>query len=135
MEFSNDLKALSNVFFNEKHLYQYLSDENKKYMFFIYNRNFSKKYLDKSHLLNTKGIDEAAAMDLWFAFMKNKPYPGWFWKKETEEKSKADFSEKDIKFIMGKFNINMEEIDMLIKYFPKELKEELKYYKSLETKK
>jgi hypothetical protein len=69
-------------------------------------------------------------MDLWFHFMKDKPYPNWFWSKSSKEKS--EMSEKDYKLLLLKLNIKESDLDYLINKFPDFIKEELKYYKQLD---
>ena len=92
---------------------------------------FSKAYPEKAQLLNHKGINKAAAMDLWFHFMKNKPYPNWFWSKSPKSES-SDLAEKDFKLLLYKLGVKDFDLIYLIEKHPEFIKEELKFYKSQE---
>ena len=107
-----------------------ISDEDKEKFFFIFNRYFAKRYPDKAHALNLKGVDKAAAMDVWFAFMKTQPYPDWFWSKSP--KQEKDLPEKDYKALMRHLGAKESDLDYLLANFPDFAKEELAYLKKLE---
>ena len=97
------------------------------------NRYFSKKYPEKAQLLNIKGIDKIAAMDIWFHFMQGKPYPSWLWSK-SEAKSQ-ECPEKDMNMLVTKLKLRREDIEYLLRKYPELMQEELKYYKPLEKEK
>jgi hypothetical protein len=107
-----------------------ITDEDKEHWFFIFNRYFSKIYPDKAFYLNQKGIDKATAMDIWFAFMKNQPYPENFWSKSP--KIEKDISEKDYKSLQKHLGIKNIDLDYIIEKYPEFIKEELNYLKKLD---
>lgn len=128
------LNDVANAMFRNRSNWNNISDDEKSEFFFIFNRYFSKKYPEKAQLLNIKGIDKVACMNLWFHFMYDKPYPDWFWSKNTKEsdKDKEKISDKDIKLLMIKMNITEFDLLYLLDHYTEFVLEELKYYKSLE---
>ena len=70
-----DLKLVTNAMFYKKSEWVNITDKEKEECFFIINRMFCKKYPEKSQLFNSKVIDKVSAMNLWYHFMLNKPYP------------------------------------------------------------
>jgi len=128
-----NLKLVADAMFRKRSDWTSIPSIEKEYCFFIFNRYFSKKFPEKSQLLNLKGIDKVAAMDLWFHFMKDKPYPNWFWSKT--ETIKPDFPEKDFNLLLSKMKIGDSDLRYLLSKFPDIISEELKYYKSLEKEK
>jgi len=98
----NNILAISNAMFKNKNDWGKVTEEQKKQFFFIFNRYFSKKYLDLAQSLNHKETDNSVAMDLWYEFMKNKPYPQWFWSKSPKSDSKEEISDKDISELQKK---------------------------------
>ena len=108
-----------------------INDFDKERFFFIFNRYFAKKYPERSQLLNLKIIDKVSSLDLWYHFMKDKPYPNWFWSK-SDKVEKSDIPEKDYKLLLMKLKINDIDLDYLINKNPDFIKDELKYYKDLD---
>lgn len=108
-----------------------INDFDKERFFFIFNRYFAKKYPERSQLLNLKIIDKVSSLDLWYHFMKDKPYPNWFWSK-SDKVEKSDIPEKDYKLLLMKLKIKDIDLDYLINKNPDFIKEELKYYKDLD---
>jgi hypothetical protein len=107
-----------------------ITDDDKIKFFFIYNRYFSKIYPEKAQLLNLKNIDKVVAMDLWFNFMKNEPYPSNFWSKTPKKESVIP--DKDYKLLKRKLKVDNFDLDYLILNYPDFIKEELAYFKKLE---
>ena len=124
------LKVAKAMFQNRKD-WSSITDLDKEECFFVFNRYFSKKYPNRSQLLNDKYQDKIAGMDLWFYFMKSEPYPKWFWSKSEKEKDKSELSDKEIKELLFNLQITRDELDLLIKWYPDLIKEELKYYKDV----
>lgn len=125
-----DLRLVSKAMFYKKD-WDKIPDDEKESCFFIFNRYFSKKYPEMSQLLNNKTIDKVGAMDLWYHFMKDKPYPNWFWSKgETIEKPKV--SNKDYQLLLKRLNLKEFDLNYLIDNHYDFIKEEIKYYNSLE---
>jgi hypothetical protein len=126
-----ELIDVAKAIFTNKNNWKNISDEDKERFFFIFNRYFSKKYPEKSQLLNLKVIDKVSALDLWYHFMLNKPYPNWFWSK-SEKGVKSDISEKEYKLLLLNLKIKDIDLDYLIEHHIEFIKEELKYYKDLD---
>lgn len=124
-----ELIDVANAMFKDKKNWENITNDEKEKFFFIFNRYFSKKYPEKSQLLNDKLINKVAALDTWYLFMLNIPYPKWFWSKSESSKTKPEISEDEITQLMIELDLKKEDIEILIKYYPKLIKEELKYYK------
>lgn len=122
---------VANAMFKTRSEWNSIKDEDKEKFFFIFNRYFCKRYPELSHLLNLKTVDKSSAMDLWFHFMKGKPYPQWFWSKSPSEE-KSNISDKDFKLLQLKLKVKEFDIHYLVNNFPDFIKEELKYYKQLD---
>ena len=84
-----------------------------------------------SQLLNLKVIDKVSALNLWYGFMLDKPFPKWFWSK-SEKGEKLEVSEKDYKLILRKLKVKPSDLDYLIEKHFDFIKEELKYFKDIE---
>jgi hypothetical protein len=125
-----ELIDIANAMFRNRSDWGKITDDDKEKLFFIFNRYFSKKYPEKSHLLNMKTTNKSDGMDLWFHFMKGKPYPQWFWSKSPTDK--PEIPEKDFKLLMIRLKLKDSDITYLVNNFPDFIKEELKYYKQLD---
>ena len=126
-----NLKLIGDAMFTNKVKWEDVPDDEKESCFFIINRMFSKKYPEKAQLLNLKSIDKISSMDLWYYFMKDKPYPNWFWSKSDKEE-KSELNESDRNILRHKLKIKEFDLDYLIKNHFEFIKEELTYYKKLE---
>jgi hypothetical protein len=126
-----DLKLVGNAMFYKKGDWVNVPDEEKESCFFIFNRYFAKKYPENAQLLNLKTINKVTAMNLWYQFMLDKPYPNWFWSK-SDKTEKSVISDKDYKLLLQKLKIKDLDLDYLIMNHFEFIKEELKYYKSIE---
>jgi hypothetical protein len=122
-----NLLQISNIMFKDRSRWSEVTDEEKSDLFFIFNRYFSKRYPEFAQLLNIAGTNPVVGMDLWFNFMKGKPYPQWFWSKSSQ----AEKSEK----IWEKLNLSEEEFGIIQKFYPEELEDELKWLKELQKNK
>lgn len=129
-QIDDNLLAVTNAMFKTRDDWQFVTDEQKEKWFFIINRNFSKKYPDKSQLFNLKTINKVTSLDLWFYFMQNKPYPNWFWSK-TPSTEKAKVSNGDFLILKRRLNIKDSDLDFLIENHFDFIKEELTYLKKL----
>ena len=108
-----------------------ITDDDKIKYSFIFTRYFSKRYVEKSYLMNLKGIDKVLIMDLWYYFMLKEPFPKWFWSK-SDKVDKTEISEKDFKLLLIKLKVKPDDIIYLIDKHPDFIKDELTYYKKLE---
>ena len=125
-----NLKLVADAIFTNKVKWSEISDEEKETSFFVFNRYFAKKYPELSQLLNNKTIDKLVAMDLWYYYFRNKPYPQWLWSKS--ETVKSDISDKDFKLLHVKLKLKDIDLQYLIDNHLDVVKEELKYFKNLE---
>lgn len=128
-----ELIDVVNAIFKKRENWNDITDEDKQKNFFIINRYFSKIYPDKSQLLNSKNIDKIMAMDTWYYFMANEPYPKEFWSKS--EKVTSELSDKEFKMLIKHLGIKKEDIEYLLVNYPDFLKEELEYLKKREKEK
>ena len=106
--------------------------EEKEKNFFIFNRYFSKRYPEQAQLLNLKNIDKVVGMELWYQFMKNEPYPDWFWSK-SEKSDKPVLAPKDYKMLLVSLKVKPDDLDYLIEKHFDFVKEELSYLKKVNT--
>lgn len=128
-----ELIDVVNALFKNRNNWVNITDEEKQKNFFIINRYFSKIYPDKAQLLNSKNIDKVMAMDTWFYFMVNEPYPKDFWSKS--EKVVSILSDKEFKNLSKHLQLRKEDIEYLIEKYPDLIKEELEYLKKREKEK
>ena len=115
---------------NKRDWVKITSDDKEKFSF-IFNRYFSKKYIEQAALMNIKGIDKVLVMDLWYNFMLTQPFPKWFWSK-SEKVDKPKITEKEFKMLTIKLKVKPDDINYLIDKHPEFIKDELDYYKKLE---
>jgi hypothetical protein len=108
-----------------------ITDEDKEKFSFIFNRYFSKKYIEQAAFMNLKGIDKVLVMDLWYKFMLTQPFPRWFWSK-SDKVDKPKITEKELKMLVIKLKVKPDDINYLIDKHPELIKDELDYYKKLE---
>ena len=106
--------------------------EEKEKNFFIFNRYFSKVYPEQAQLLNLKNIDKVVGMELWYQFMKNEPYPSYFWSK-SEKSDKPVLAPKDYKMLLVSLKVKPDDLDYLIEKHYEFIKEELSYLKKVNT--
>ena len=131
MIIDDNILAVSNCIFKNKNHWIYVTDEMKKKYAFIFLRYMSKKYPFEAQLLNDKLMDEITIMNLIYAFLSTKTYPKWFWSKSEKKVEKSCFNQKELVSLQAKLDISDDELEILIAYHSDEVKEELKYYKSL----
>ena len=122
-----NLLEVTNIMFKDRKDWNKVTDDEKSAYFFIINRYFSKKYPYLAQTLNLKETDKSIGMDLIFNFMMNQPYPKWLWSKSEKKVDKSLLSEKDELKLLERWNIKKEELELLIRYYPEEIKEELDY--------
>lgn len=109
-----------------------ISEDDKDKFSFIFNRYFSKKYPLQAQYLNIKGQNKPIVLDMWFYFMKTKPYPNWFWSKSPKW-NKSIIEDKDFSLLMKKLKLNkQDDLIYLIENHYDFIKEELDYYKKME---
>ena len=125
-----EITDIARAIFQRREQWVNITPEDKSKWFFIMNRYFCKIYPDKAQLLNQKNIDKVMAMDIWYHFMANEPYPDNFWSKSP--KVEKAFPDKELKLLKKHLNVKEEDIDYLIDKFPEFIKEELNYLKKLE---
>ena len=126
-----ELIDVFNAMIKNKSNWKYVTDKQKEEFSFIFNRYFSKKYIEQAALMNLKGIDKVLIMDLWYNFMLTQPFPKWFWSK-SEKVDKPKITEKEFKMLTIKLKVKPDDINYLIDKHPEFIKDELDYYKKLE---
>ena len=132
MTVGDNLLSIFKVLFSERHKWEFVTDKQKEDYFFIMNRYLSKKYLSKSKLINNKLIDKVSGMNIWFHFLKNEPYPKWFWSKSNKEKVKKLLTNKEYNDLRFKLKISEEDMDFLIKEHPYFIKDEINRFKKIQ---
>lgn len=126
MHIENNILEISKALFQNKDNWKYVKDEQKESFFFIFNRYFAKKYPHLSQLLNDKTINKPLALDLWFIYMKDKPYPNWFWgKTKSAPKSKEEELKQEFKEFC---HYKDEEFEFLERNYKEQLEEEINYF-------
>ena len=126
-----ELIDVFNAMIKNKSNWKYVTDKQKEEFSFIFNRYFSKKYIEQAALMNLKGIDKVLIMDLWYNFMLTQPFPRWFWSK-SDKVDKPKITEKEFKMLTIKLKVKPDDINYLIDKHPEFIKGELDYYKKLE---
>jgi hypothetical protein len=128
----NNILSVSNAMFKNKNDWNEVRKDQKEQFFFIFNRFFSKKFLDLSFLLNDKKMNKEVGTDLWYEYMKTKPYPQWFWSKSSVKSDHLGISESNLKMLKKHLDIKDDELEFLIKHHNQEIIEELEYLKKLD---
>jgi hypothetical protein len=131
----DNLLSIFNAMFKTREDWECVTEKQKSTYFFIINRNLSKKYPELSQLLNLKSIDKISAMDLWYNYILSKPYPNWFWSKSDSSMEKPKISKKDIELLVKKLELKESDIHYLVENNYEIIKEELKYWNSIENNK
>ena len=103
-----------------------ITEDDKNKNFFIFNRYFSKMYPEQAQLLNLKNIDKVVGMELWYQFMKNEPYPKFFFSK-SDTKDKYVLTKKEYKMLLVSLKIKPDDLDYLIEKHFDFIKEELSF--------
>ncbi len=127
----NNIIGVFDAMIKNKSNWKYVTDKQKEEFSFIFNRYFSKKYIEQAALMNLKGIDKVLIMDLWYNFMLTQPFPRWFWSK-SDKVDKPKITEKEFKMLVIKLKVKPDDINYLIDKHPEFIKGELDYYKKLE---
>ena len=135
MKVEDNLLSMFKVLFTERSKWDFVTDKQKEDYFFILNRYLSKRYLKQAKLLNSKFIDKVSGMNIWFHFLKNEPYPKWFWEKSKKEKVKNLLTNSEYKELRYKLKISKEDMDYLISEHPDFIKEENNRLKKLQKQK
>jgi two-component system phosphate regulon sensor histidine kinase PhoR len=50
-------------------------------------------------------MNKEVGTDLWYEYMKTKPYPQWFWSKAKEDSSKKEFTDKELFELQKKLDL------------------------------
>lgn len=127
-----DMRHIGDFMFKNKSEYINLSDEDKETFFFIMNRKFARNYPKQAQFFNKKGMDKASSLDVWYDYFISKDVngiPGWYWFKLSAKKEKRILKKEEEEFLTEFYQIRKEDLDFLIKYYPDEVKAEVKKYK------
>jgi len=120
----NNIIGVFDAMIKNKSNWKYVTDKQKEEFSFIFNRYFSKKYIEQAALMNLKGIDKVLIVDLWYNFMLTQPFPKWFWSK-SEKTDKPKITEKEFKMLVIKLKVKPDDINYLIDKHPEFIKDEL----------
>ena len=120
----NNIIGVFDAMIKNKSNWKYVTDKQKEEFSFIFNRYFSKKYIEQAALMNLKGIDKVLIMDLWYNFMLTQPFPRWFWSK-SDKVDKPKITEKEFKMLVIKLKVKPDDINYLIDKHPEFIKDEL----------
>ena len=126
-----DFITLANIIFKDKHKYKFVSDDEKESNFFVLNRKFAIKYLKQAQFFNTKCVDRASAIDLWYQvlYKTTNGTPAWWWKTKQQAKPKSEFSNVDLKLIKEYYELTDNDIKFLTSYYSEKLIEDIKRLK------
>lgn len=124
-----NFKEIVDTIFYKKRDWEYVEDETKESIFFIFNRYMAKKYPRQAQFFNKRDVDKATAMDIWFQFLqKETRVPFWFWKGSTKKKVPKI---PDYELLQEFHKMNINDIYFLYEMFPKETKAEIKRLKQI----
>jgi hypothetical protein len=100
-----DLTTLAKIIFKDKKNYRYLTDKDKKDLFFIFNRYMARAVPVNSDAMNINGIDGALAIDAWNKYCERAMgIPDWFYPRVKAPKTtKADDMDDMDKLILNQF--------------------------------
>lgn len=126
-----DFIQLSNIIFKNKNKYKLLDDSDKIRNFFIINRKIGHQYIKIAQTFNSKYIDLASVIDIWFVFFrKNNDIPRWWFDKSQKIKTSKTFQNSDKKLIMDRNeHLNDNDYNFLEKYYKDDLTKEIKKIK------
>jgi hypothetical protein len=126
-----DFIQIANIIFKDKKSYSKLSDKDKENNFFILNRKFSVGKYKQAQFFNSKFIDKASSVDLWYLFFKNQNgIPVWYWRpKNNNKKLKNNLTKTDKDLLLENTELNNDDIDFLYKYYNDELNYKIKKLK------
>lgn len=131
-----DLKQTVDYVFKNRHLYHTLTDEDKEYIFFIFNRFCSRLYPRQAQFLNHRLQDKAAAMDVWYHFFRSqRNVPHKFWGRKKKQQAKSEVPARYLN-VLNKMNeelwggrLQEDGFRLLWHITPEEVKFETKVYK------
>ncbi len=132
-----DFITLSNIIFKNKDKYKFITDDDKEQNFFILNRKFAYNDIKKAKFFNSKSLDKASSLDIWFRIFSNLTnIPGWYWntKLNKVQKVKSKFKKVEIEDIKDRYNLNDFDIDFLISHYDVDIKSTIKRLKKFQKK-
>ena len=131
-----DFTHIVDFIFKKKEDYNKLSNEDKEKNFFIINRKFARGFPNHAQYFNTKGIDKASALDVWYQFFikkGSKGIPSWYWVPKKESKNKSIVTKDDVQFLMNFYDLKEKDVIFLVEHYPEETIEEIKKYHKFEN--
>lgn len=138
---NSNLKDVVNYLIRDRKNYKKLTNKEKEYNFFIINRLMSKKYPLISNKLNIKSIDKSLGLDMWFFHIGQEIKKGnidysffkWFWSKSIISTSRENkLNIKDNNYLLKRINLSQDDLNFLLKFYPDDVIEEMKYLKKLD---
>jgi len=132
-----DFITLANIIFKDKDKYKFITDDEKKDAFFVLNRKFAYKDIRKAQFFNNKNIDKSSSLDIWYQIFygTTNGTPDWWWKTKqpSKNKIKSEFNNNDINLIKDYYEIKNSDVEFLIKYYSKDLKDDIKRLKKFKN--
>lgn len=128
-----ELIDVFNSMFKDRSKWKNLTNEDKEKFFFIINRYMSKKFPEKSKLLNDKLINKVSAMDTWYLFTNDMNYPKWFWSKSSKSNKKekeVSISVDEINKVCLELELKIEDVYYLLNNYPEIISEEVSFYRN-----
>jgi len=130
-----ELFELTKIMFESPQEYYKVTPGEKKKHFFMINRRMSIQFPLQAQVLQHIRINDVAVIDFWQNHLRkhyNKT-PGWMYtkgvKKSQEEKEhKISIKDETVKDFAMKFGYDLKSVREAIKFFPEEMKKELKRF-------
>jgi hypothetical protein len=134
-----DFKHVTDFIFKKKDEYKKLSDEDKERTFFVINRKLARGMPFFAEFLNKKSMNRATSMDIWYYYFVKKRFvdlPKWFYfKLSGKTKKKSSIKPDEREFLLSAHGIEERDLNFLLKYYPDDVKEELKKFRKFNKKK
>lgn len=127
-----DLRHIGDFIFKQKEQYKKLTDEDKEKFFFIMNRKFARQYPKHAQFFNNKNMDKSSALDIWYHFFikqRTTNIPNWYWFKLSGKREKNILKKEEEEFLLDFYQFRKNDLKFLIKYFPEEIKNDIKKFK------
>jgi hypothetical protein len=128
-----DFIQVVDILFKNKNQWKNLSDKDKEDNFFMVNRKLAVGKPNIASFLNSKFIDKATAMDIWFRlFYVSLEIPTWYWKPKNlksfkKYNNKLTKSEKNL--LLENTSLTNDDIDFMVENYLDDLKYEIKKLK------
>jgi hypothetical protein len=128
-----DFIQLANILFRNRSKYNVVTDEDKTYNFYIINLKLALNYLKQCQALNSKFIDTASAIDLWYlSLRKYNEVPWWWFQKSQKIKEKKEKTPDKKLILMYNDDLTDSDYEFLLKYKKDKLEDEIQRLKKFD---